>query len=218
MTLNHVLVICSVHRDTGLANASELLGLLERVRPDVIFLELSSSGFEGFFDGSRACLEATASSLYRDRHPVELVPVDLAPPGVEFARSADYLFDRIEAANPQYCRLRYLHHQLIGTRGFAYLNSVESKTRWSAIEQEMRATVEELGERRLNEAYASWTRAQELREAAMMKGVEDYARERPFGTGVFLVGLAHGHSILDKSRSDLGDDSTRVQWDILATT
>jgi len=82
----------------------------------------------------------------------------------------------------------------------------------------MRATVEELGEHELSEAYASWTRAQELREAAMMKGVEVYARERPFGTGVFLVGLAHAYSILDKSRSDLGDDSTRVQWDLFATT
>lgn len=216
--MNQVLIVPSVHRDTGLANASELLGLLERVGPEVIFLEFPPSRFEEFFDPRRGSLEATASSNYRNQHPVELVPVDSASLGVEFAEAADYLFDRIEDANPNHGRLRYLHQQLVFTGGFTYLASADSKTRWMAIEQEIRGTVEALGDPRLNDAYTSWTRAHELREAAMIRGVGGYSRERPFGRGVFLVGLAHAHSILDRSRTGGRADLPAVQWDIYTTT
>jgi hypothetical protein len=213
--LNHVSVIRSVHHATGVANASELLSLLERVQPEVIFLELSPTDFGAWFDGRRSCLEATAAALYRHRHEVALVPVDVAPPAVEFARDVDYLFDRVEAANPNYVRLSHRNRQLVGFGGFAYLNSVDASTLWSAIQQEMRAAVESIAEGRLSGIYASWVRTQELREATMMNRVEAYARERPFCRGVLLVGLAHGQSIRERSQDLGGDGPNAVRWDFL---
>lgn len=213
--LNHVSVICSVHHDTGLANASELLALLERLQPDVIFLELSPVGFDAWFDGRRSCLEATVAALYGERHPIALVPVDVRPPGAEFVRDVDYLFDRVEAASPEYVRLYQQNRHLVDVGGFAYLNSVESSTLWAAIQQEMRATVESLGDDRLSAVYASWVRIQEFREAAMMNRVKEYASERPFRNGVFLVGLGHGQSIRDRSEDVRGDGSIGVRWDFI---
>lgn len=213
--MNHVSVIGSVHNETGLANAAGLLALLERVRPDVIFLELPPDNFEAWFDGRRTGLEATASDLYRNRHPVALVPVDLALPKLELAREFDYLFDRVEGQNPEYVRLYAQNRLLVATHGFTYLNSVDSTTLWAAIQQEMRATVEALGDDRLSGAFREWTRAHELRETAMVKGVEDYARESPFSRGVFPVGLAHRQSIRDRTRDIRGDRSGGVRWDFL---
>lgn len=211
--MTRVLVVCTVHRETGLANVSELQAILERIGPEVIFLELPSADRDRYLDGIRGTPESIAASRYRALHPVALVPVDLPAPGDEFKRQVDTLFDSIEEASPEYNGLRQLNSRYVSAHGFAYLNSACSRTLWSAIQQAMRTTVERLGDRRLHELYAIWTHANDLREAAFMKGVEDYARQTPFSVGVLLVGLAHGQSIIDLSRSEPGAGSSTIQWD-----
>lgn len=211
----HVSVVCSVHHETGRATVGELLSILEFLKPDVVFLELVPSNFASWFDGRRTCLEATAADAYRRRHRVPLVPVDLAEPDLEFARESNYLLDRVEEANPEYVRLTALNRRLVATHGFAYLNSVDSNAHWEAIQEAMRTTVASLGDDRLNEAYASWAQVHELREAAMVKGVEDYATGSPFERGVLLVGLAHRKSIRDRVVDARGDGSGPVRWDFL---
>lgn len=211
--MKRVLMVCTVHRDTGLANASELQAILERIRPEVVFLELPSADFDSYLDGTRGTLESIAASRYGATHPVALVRVDLPEPGDELRRNTDYLFDRIEERNPEYNGLSYLHGWCVSARGFAYLNSASSSALWCSIQQAMRTTVEELGDPRLVETYALWARVNDLRERAMMKSVEDYARQNPFNTGVLLVGLAHRQSMIDKSRMGWEHGLPTVQWD-----
>ena len=139
------------------------------------------------------------------------------PDGADFIVAGSLssaLFDSIEEASPEYNGLRQLNSRYVSAQGFAYLNSASSRTLWSAIQQAMRTTIERLGDRRLHELYARWTHANDLREAAFMKGVEDYARQTPFSIGVLLVGLAHGQSIIDLSRSKPGAASSTIQWDL----
>lgn len=210
--MKRVLVVCSVHRDLGLANASELYALLSRLRPEVVFLELPSADLADYLDGTRGTTESIAAARYRANYPVALVPVDLPAPGNEFRRNVDYLFDRVEQASPEYNRLSYLHRQNVCTYGFAYLNSASSFALWSAIQEAMRTTIVELGDPTTTELYASWTHAHYNREKAMIESVESYARQKPFNTGVLLVGLAHRQSLIDKSRMG-GDRPPTVQWE-----
>jgi hypothetical protein len=214
--MKRVSLVATVHKEQGLANASELQAILERIRPEVIFLELPAADFADYFDDIRMPLEATAASRYRALYPVELVPVDLPTPGDEFRQNCDCLFDRVEEASPEYCRLHYTNSQYIWAYGFAYLNDVICSTLCSAIHEAMRTTIEELGDRRLIEIYEEWTHANELREEAMMKSVEDYSTQNPFDKGVMFVGAAHRQSIIDKSRTRCEDGMPTVQWDFEA--
>jgi len=211
--MKRVLVVCTVHRETGLANVTELQAILERIRPEVVFLELPSADFDGYLDGTRETLESIAATRYRAIHPVALVPVDLPAPGDEFKRNIDYLFDRIEDASSEYRRLSFLNSQSVSAYGFAYLNSASSSTRWSAIQQAMRTTIDVLRDRRLVDLYTLWAHANDRREVAMINSIEDYAMQNPFNTGVLLVGLAHRQSIIDKSRLGYRDGLPRVRWD-----
>ena len=94
--MTRVLVVCTVHRETGLANVSELQAILERIGPEVIFLELPSADGDRYLDGIRGTPESIAASRYRALHPVAVVPVDVPAPGDEFKRQVDTLFDSIE--------------------------------------------------------------------------------------------------------------------------
>ena len=211
--MSRVLLVCSVHRETGLATAAGLHWLLSRLRPDVLFLEHSSTDLSSFLDGSCGTLESAAVRRYRHLHAVELIPVDLPPPDAEFKQKVDYLFDRIEEASPRFCQLDLVNSQHTAEGGFAYLNSPTSALMQSEMQREMRATVEVIGEPALAELYALWTRTNDQRELAMLSGVEAFARQASFKKGVLIVGAAHRQPLFEKSRLPRGDEPSPISWD-----
>jgi hypothetical protein len=75
------------------------------------------------------------------------------------------------------------------------------------------ATVEWTGHPRLRETYDLWTHTNELRDAEMMKNIEDYSIRNAFARGVFLVGAAHRQALMEKSQAPRGDVPSPVMWD-----
>ena len=208
-----VQVVCTMHGETGFAKVSELQEILERIRPDVVFLELPSVGFDAYLSGTRQIPESVAASRYRAIHPaVALVPVDGPPPGDGDRPRFEQLFDRIDAANAKYVELNYLHGQRASEGGFHYLNSASSDALWSAIRQAERATVESLRDPGLVKLYAWWIDTHDHREREMMKNIVDYAKRRPFKAGVLLVGSAHKQGLVDKARLGRGEVPPTVEW------
>lgn len=211
--MRRVLLVCSVHRETGLATAAELCWLLGRLRPDVLFVEHSLSDFAAFLDGSYGTLESAAVSRYRELHAVEVVPMDLHLQAVELKQKVDDLFDRIEDASPRFCQLELANRQHTAKGGFAYLNSPTSALLQDEMQREVRTTVEAVGEPALAELYALWTRTNELRELAMLNGVEAFARQTSFRKAVLLVGAAHRQTLLERSQRPRSDGPSLVTWD-----
>jgi hypothetical protein len=210
--MRRVSLVCSVHRETGLATAAELYWLLARLRPDVLFLERSSADFPAFLDGSCGTLESAAVRRYRNLHTVELVPVDLYLNAAESKQKDDDLFDRIDRASPRYGQLALANLQHTAKGGFAYLNSPTSALLQSEMQREMRATVRAVGEPTLAELYTVLTRTNDLREQAMLSGVEAFAKKASFTRGVLLVGAAHRQSLFEKAQLPRSDGPYPVRW------
>src|SRR5690348_8567445 len=121
--MKRVSVIGTVHKDRGRANASALLTILERIQPEVIFLEVPAAAFDDYLSGTDGSLEATAVSCYRQIQHVEFVPVDSPTPHGEFFWNNEDLYTTIERRSPDYCRLVDRHSQNVRSYGFDYLNS-----------------------------------------------------------------------------------------------
>ena len=64
--MKHVSVVFIEHEENGHTNISGLLTILERIKPEVIFLEIPSAAFGDHFNGNRSNLESAAVSRYRD--------------------------------------------------------------------------------------------------------------------------------------------------------
>lgn len=208
-----VSLVWSVHQETGVATAGELHWLLQRMRPEVLFLEHSAGDFAAFLDGSCGTLESAAVRRYRTLHPVDLVPVDLPPPDAESRHKSDSLFDAVEALSSDYCRLFTLNSLRTGAGGFAYLNSESCIVLQDAMQRAMRAAVENRAEPSLTELYSFWMQTNDLREEAMLDGVEAFARHTPFAKAVLLVGAAHIHSLFNKTQARQAAGSSPVLWD-----
>ena len=145
--MKRVSLVGTVHEEMGLASASALLAILERIRPEVLFLEASSEASGDYLNATGKELESAAVSRYREIHHVDLVPVDLPIADAElfqFLRNNEYLFKTIERRSPEYRRLMDEYSQEVRERGFAYLNSEQCSTHWCKVREAARAAIEEL--------------------------------------------------------------------------
>ena len=194
-------MICTVHEELGLANPSELCAILERIRPDVIFLEVPPAAFDDYYVVcSHKNLESKAVRKYQESVQAQLVPVDLPTPEGEFFASFEYLRTRVREVSPEYRQLVDQDRAYVGRYGFAYLNSDHNSRLWTDLYKEILSAIGKLGDPRLVDIYQAWTATNNLRDILMITNIQNYCRDHLFNSGVFLVGAAHRQSIIDKSQ------------------
>ncbi|MCI0628912.1 MAG: hypothetical protein L0387_45915 [Acidobacteria bacterium] len=68
-----VTLVGTVHAACGRANAEELLAIIQRLAPDVIFAEMPSAKIDQYRDGSHGNLESIAVARYREGRPAVAV-------------------------------------------------------------------------------------------------------------------------------------------------
>jgi len=212
--MKRVSVVGTVHEEKGLASISGLLAILERIRPEVIFLEIPAAALDDHFNGNRGKLESTAVARYCENHRVDLIPVDLPAPDADFFAKHQHLHKRMGRTSPDYRRLVDWHSENVSARGFAYLNSKDCSDLFSQLHEAMLSAIEEdVDHRVLAEGYDLWIGTKELRERAMMSNIANHCRQASFRSAAFLVGAAHRQSIIDLSRSEPRAASSTIQWD-----
>jgi hypothetical protein len=210
-----ITVVGTVHEENGLANVMELLEVLRRLQPDVIFAEIPAAHVDGYLDGPDGNLESTAVRGYRENRQVTVVPVDLEKPEDEFFSRAKMLFDAVERTSLTYRRMVDRNTRDTRVGGFPYLNSSRCIQAWADIYGEVLATVDWIGDPRLREIYDLWAHTNELREQVMVRNATNYCARHEVARGLFLIGAAHSKSILDKAESGLRAGVRRIQWGVL---
>jgi len=81
-------LVCTVREETGLANVLELRAILERIQPEIIFLEVPPAAFDDYYENvRRQNLESMGVRQYWEGHHVKLIPVDLPTPTPEVFRT-----------------------------------------------------------------------------------------------------------------------------------
>ena len=210
-------LVCTVHEENGLANIPELCVILERIRPEVIFLESPPDALDQYLNGgSSNDLESASVRQYRARNRVELVPVDLPTPESRFFNDWAHLQGQAETSDSR--RLITWHKNYAHEYGFAYLNSEHCGKMWADIYAEMRPTLGKIHRPELTKIFEAWNRQNDLREDEMLKNIRKYCAEKSFEKGAFLIGAAHRQSIINKSIEYRGEHSNLIQWDFSCIT
>jgi hypothetical protein len=210
-----VSLVCSLHAEKGLVTVSALHAILERILPEVIFLEIPAAAYHDYvITVSHNSLESNAVRRYREDHEVNLMPVDLPKPPDEFFANYQELVGKISRTSPDYRRLVDLNSELAATSGFAYLNSKDCSDLWSAIYKEMLDTIKYIGDPALTQPYELWNETIDRRDREMVQNIWRYCQNNIFNRGVFLVGAAHRHSIIEKANDAALANSTRIDWDL----
>ena len=210
--MTRVSVVGTVHEEDGLASVSELLPILERIQPEVIFLECPPEVFDQYLRNPRK-LESVAAKRYRESHNVVLIPVDLATPEVDFFRRHRALHDRLWRSSSEYGQLVYRDGECVRAYGFAYLNSELYIERCAKRHEVTLTAINKLADATLDENYALWTSTNKDRDRAMMENIRRHCSQASIKRAVLLVGAAHRQSMMNLARLEADGDSSGVQWD-----
>ena len=209
--MNRVSFVCTVHEEAGQANVAALRAILERIQPEVIFLEVPPEALAVYYETfAKANLESMAVRQYREVHPVKLVPVDLPTPPPEFFLHHDELCRRVRRLSAQYRQLMQLDEDGMRESGFAYLNSERCSEIWSCIYKDILSSIDWMKASELGSFFDSWIETNNRRDVAMMENIDRYCHQKTFNRGVFLVGAAHRRAIIQKAREQA---SPIVEWD-----
>jgi len=211
--VGRITLVCTVHRERGLCNESELIRILETIGPDVIFEEIRPSDFGAYYrDKSFSTLETRAVSSYLKVRPTDQVAVDdyVIPDG--FRREMDSLFEYVESTDPEYRRLIAERDQKTYRLGFRYLNSPAFEALSKRARESFEKTIASSGSEGLKKKLWMWNDALRRRDASMIQNIYEFCRKCPFKEGAFLVGAEHISSILEDIASRMKTDGNLVDW------
>ena len=185
-------LVCTVHEKAGRANVPELSAILERIRPEVIFLEVPRGGLDQFFNAcTEKDLEPNSVRQYHESYGAELVPVDLPTPESRFFTNFKNLQEVLRGKNLEIQRLLVWDKNHVCDDGFAYLNNELSSKMWTNIYAEMHAALRTIKDQGLTDFFELWNRTHKLRAIEMMKNILEYCGNNSFEKS---LGNLHPHS------------------------
>lgn len=206
--MNNITFISTVHKEMERCNADELCAILEKVRPEVIFLEALEKTYSKYeenlfssFGVYHQKLEIKAIQKYRLISLVEYVPVlDNGLPD-SFHKKYDLVCE-----NKKHQMMVDDYNSLASNQGFQFLNSEKSMI----LQGKMRKLESRiLPDHRLQESFNQDINAY---ENSMMQNILLYCRENQFRKAAFLCGVAHRQSIIEKIESLNNKETIDIDW------
>jgi hypothetical protein len=189
-----IILVSTIHKEMGKANAKELCLILEKIQPDVIFLEALETSYT-YYDRMRfenfavysSKLELKALQLYGRNNQFEYVPVldsgmsDVFEGKYKLIRH-DYIFQKmVDDLNNR-----------VSQEGYGFLNSEACQM----IHREMREYEDKMIQnlevkKQFNDTINEY-------EDSMVKNIRTYCEHNQFNRAVFLCGVAHRKSLIGK--------------------
>jgi hypothetical protein len=197
----NISLICTAHSEIGKCNSDELHKIIESIRPEVIFEELSIKLFNMFYNGNHfpdESLEIKCIKRYIQNNVLKHIPVDIDVSPNLSTRDIDFMFNTFKKYDV-YKKLENEHHNLTEQYGFAFLNS----NKCSELFEKKMTTEKNLMEFEINKnilfrIYKLFHEEHDNRENEMIQNIYNYSKENQYNQAVFLIGSAHKNSIMKK--------------------
>lgn len=205
-----ITLISTVHKELGKCNADELYKILKKLSPEVVFLEATEDTYSKYkhllfsnFEVFDEKLEIKALQKYSSISQFKYVPV--------LEKGLGYSFEKKFKLICQSTHIQKLldnSKALTSTEGFDFLNSDES----IKLHHEMR----KYGDSFLtdDELIQTFNNDIDEYENSMISNIYSYCLNTKFENAVFMCGVAHRKSIIDKIEIYDSKQSLNINWKI----
>ena len=208
--MHNIIFVSTIHKEIGECNADELCNIIEKLNPEVIFLEAvdeTYSAYENYLFSTygeyHKKLELSAIQKFSHTHSFEYVPVC-----ENYLSEAFRQKNRIVCKNNNIQKLIYNFNFFAATYGFGFLNSLESIN----LQEEIRM----LESRILNGSNLDTIVKQEIEdyENPMIQNIYSYCKNHQFNTAIFMCGAAHRKSIIEKIEKFKIQEEIILSWTV----
>ena len=211
--MNSIRLISTVHNARGKCDVDNLLQILEKVEPEVIFGETSPAGMELIARGLvPPSLEINVVKKYSQNHSVPFIAVDSHPlPDIVFKKEVQGVFELFDQ-NTEYLKISKKHDELTESLGFQYLNSDDSDYAFKKMKLMEEDIVHKIPEQDAINVYTKWLDIHDKREDEMIQNIYSYCKKNKFSTAIFLCGAAHRKPIIDKLETKDSQKLNSLIW------
>lgn len=212
-----ITLIFTMHNDAGICNSDALYKLIELVRPEVIFEELSERNFmKSYIESTLVTLETTTIKRYLASHDIAHIPIDTYNRPENYDEEVDHMFDKaFSSAGRQAFDLRNLMNtkrSLIERYGFSFLNNIQNDETHKQIQDLVEEILKIKNDERLFGIYNLNKDVIEMRENQMLKNIYEYSRQHPYKRALFFIGSGHRHSMLKKIEGLINVEELKLNW------
>lgn len=206
--MHNITFISTIHKELGKCNADELLSIIEKTTPDVIFLEALDETYSNYdklifssFGVYHRKLEIQAIQKYNNKNSFKYVPVldNAILKGLENKYN-------IVCENIHFRTMLDNYNFLASCHGFQFLNSHKS----ILLQEEMRLFESQIIED--TELHKSVSEKIDAYENEMLNNIYTYCKSNTFENAVFMCGVAHRKSIIAKINKLMQQEEIKLKW------
>lgn len=200
----------TVHKEIGKCNADELCKILEKVTPDVIFLEALDDTYSKYqqiifsdFEVFHAKLEIRAFQKYSRVYKFKYVPVL----GEELSYSFEEKFNLI-CQDIKFQKMLDNFESQTGMYGFDFLNSMEGMEFQKAMHDYGNSLISDIA------IVQQFDNDIDEYENSMLRNIYKYFTNNKFKNAIFMCGNAHRQSIIKKLKEYKDKGIIDIKWNI----
>lgn len=211
--MRKVVLLGTKHHEDGLINTNELLRILEKIAPDVVFEEIPPSFFDLYYKTKERCsLESQTIITYLGIHQIQHIPVDYYDIPDLFFENTGKVHEIVERRSYTYRNLIDQNKRLAARNGFKYINSEEYEKIESDINSEITEVVKLVNNNQYTQYWNTWLNIEQIREDKMLENIYEYSSVNHYELGVFLIGAGHRKSIIKKIKNNKSSKSDLIEW------
>ena len=211
--MNKVIVIGTGHSESGACTSDELLKIVQKISPTVIFCEASPEIFPAMLKATETfnTPEIRAIRTIIENSPIEIVPVDLH--GDPFDGRLEAMFELFRNNYKEYFYATEIQAGETHRLGFSFLNSEDSDQIHRDKDSMEKIFVARANHSELSKTHKDWLEWNDKRENHWINVIQDYFERNKIDTAVFLVGSAHRIRLMEKIKKFQGNSALIPSWD-----
>jgi|LakMenEpi03Aug12_release.lakeMendotaPanAssembly.Ray.scaffolds.fasta_scaffold76193_4 hypothetical protein len=211
----NITLICTHHSDFGKCNSEELYKIIESIRPDVIFEELTQELFDKFYKEKSIPFETPeikSVKRYIKEHTAYHFPVDINVSENLSTKEIKYFFDTLGKYHV-YKKLDEDQKKLTFEEGYVFLNSKRNE---DLIEE--KKVVEkpligfEINGNQLSRICDFFYEEQHKREHEIIKNIYNYSEKIIYNQAVLLLGSGHRKTVFEKIKKYESEKDVKLNW------
>lgn len=206
--MQSITLISTIHKEIGKCNADELFKVIAEISPEVIFLEALESTYSNYeqslfssFEMYSKKLEIHAIQKYCQEKSFQYVPVLDKGLSDAFDNKYNTVCESIDLQ-----KLIDNFNSLSARNGFQFLNSIKAMD----LQSEMRILEKNLLNNNEMQRMAEDDIC--LYEDTMVRNIYSYCKENLFNTAIFMCGVAHRKSLINKIADYNARKGINLNW------
>ncbi|MFN7602365.1 MAG: hypothetical protein ACK5R0_13305 [Bacteroidota bacterium] len=213
LSMNKVIVIGTGHSESGACTSDELLKIVQKISPTVIFFEASPEIFPAMLKatGTFNTPEIKAIRTIIETNSSVVIPVDID--GDPFDKRLEAMFELFRNSDKDYFCATEIQAGETHRLGFLFLNSDDSDQIHRDKDSMEKIFVARANHSELSKTHKDWLEWNDKRENHWVNVIHDYFERHKISTAVFLVGSAHRIRLMEKIKKFQGNSVLIPSWD-----